>query len=69
MLLYFDPATKQIWGEGSGGTTDSDMHVDGNQSGEGATRNPPPAEEFSDNEISAAGRVADLVSLLRVPVL
>ena len=69
ILLYFDPATKQIWGEGSGGVTDSDMHVDGDQPGEGVTGNPPPAEEFSDDEINAAARVADLVSSLRIPVL
>jgi len=68
MLLYFDPATKQIWGEGSGGVTDSDMHVDGNQFGEGVTGNPPPAGEFSDDEINTGLRVAHLVSLLRISV-
>jgi len=68
MLLYFDPATKQIWSESSGGVTDSDMHVEGSHTDEGVTGDPPSVVE-SDDEIKAAARVAVLVSSLHIPVL
>lgn len=68
IVLYFDPVTKQIWGEGSDNESNSDMEVDGGWvRGETSGGNIPrsqdsPMEDFSDEDINAAARLASTVS-------
>ena len=68
-MLYYDLATKQIWGEGSGDEVDSHMSVDGDQLGEGSfgenipsLPDPPVVEDFDDDDINAAARLLSVVS-------
>jgi len=69
VMLYFDPVTKQVWGEDSGNESGSHMDVDGGYQPheEMSGRNPPipqdpPMEDFSDEDISAAARIVGMVS-------
>lgn len=74
MVLYFDPATKQVWGEGIGSESDSHMNVDGDPLREGTSGSNPPTpqdlpieEDFSDDEINAAAHLASMVSYVVSP--
>ena len=68
MVLYFDPETKQIWGEGSGSKSESHMDVEDQLPPGTSGGNVPPSHvspmvtEFDDDEINAAARVLSMVS-------
>jgi len=68
MVLYFDPITKQIWGEDPGSESDSRMDMDRSRPREEAPGgNPPtsqdfPMADFGDDEIYAADRLVNMVS-------
>ena len=67
-VLYFDPVTKQIWTEGPDNESSANMEVDANQAFGDASGNAPRSqdspmeEDFSDEDISAAARLASTVS-------
>ena len=60
-MLYFDPVTKQVWGEGSGSDSESRMNEDEDQPCE-ITPGRHPMEDFGDDEINAAARLVKMVS-------
>lgn len=61
--LYFDPITRGVWVEGSGGDTDVPMNVDAGQPRE-ETPERGNTRDFSDDEIDAAARLANMVCSL-----
>jgi len=67
MLLYFNPVTKEIWGEGEDNESDSHMDTDEDRPREETrgryipTPQLPPMD-FGDDEINAADRLTRMVS-------
>ena len=67
-MLYFDPVTKQVWTQDTGGG--DDVHMDEEdrlreRTSGGNTptpSNPPVEDDSSDDEINAAARLLDTVS-------
>lgn len=68
--LYFNAVTKQIRGEGFGGEPNSTMDVDEDQPDQERLGGDPPVpqqdptvEDFEDDDINAAARIAGFVRL------
>ena len=70
VVLYFDPVTKQVWGEDSGSDSDSHMNVEEDRSreevsgGNHSTMQDSPMEDFGDADINAAARLLSAVSIV-----